>query len=854
MSQKATGLAWFWWVFLAALGWLWYPLWAEAKVPAFRDGFHFYYPQFSWLDQCYQSGEYFPLWNPNEGLGTSVAAQPSWQLFYPLRIVWLVPFLDLPQRYAFSIILHQILAAAGMKRLAERLGAGAAASWLAGVAFALSCPVLFQFNNFIYLCSAAWIGWALMPILRLLDLKAPRDASESLDQRTAKSATGVFANAAAYLCQLATAAGLMLLAGDPQNAVNAVFIGCIALLIGLGRALCPRSWSAFGLSQSSAQSMKGAKDYWSQDCFNAETTPAQVQRKSGSQMGKRLRRSAAGGLLLAVATLVALQTHFTWSWIPQSSRAADARQITDSFHPTLAEILRAPVDRPLMKVFDFTISPWSFGSLVLPTIGGHYQPQHSRWVDALGSEGRMWVPSLYFGLLPVLLAASALRTVLGTNRPDSPLFAARFLLGLSMLALLVAMGNYSVLWVLRELLHGLGYNQLAHRLPPDSSGSFYGFLMHLIPGYSSFRYPAKWIVWSVAAWTALAAVQLNQCSKRRLSALPCVIPATIVWIIGLLIVVAGTLFPFGDTELPSRLISWMDSSEDRLLGRAKLDASMHQVQFAIHWPMVVLALAGICMVMTRSRGVIVGTILLTLVDLTACANHWITTTSVRAIGQAPVVGRCSESCWANLSVANIHDFAEPGLSNDQLRQIQLQEKFLVGKIGQLYGVATLHASAPLRPMAVVKIEQWLSQRDSLSDHPSEIDPVLGHLGVSSRLIRTASGSLEWKRIPAAKPLCEIIKISDSHLAHSPMESGETDWAGKPPKLQWNWISNSQLDIHIDTSMSATLLIRQYNDRQWKLNCPTIPNLIPRQDELFIVVQVPEGAHSIQLTRKRPWSH
>ena len=193
---------------LAGPLWLFYPGLLQSQIPAFRDAYHFYYPQAVWLDRCAEQGNYFPVWNPDEGLGVSMAGQPSAALYYPLRILWLIPGMNVAQRFSLFIIAHVLIAAAGMRFAASKLGLSEDARWLAAVSYSLSCPVVFQHNNPIFLCSAAWIGFATGAMFNALS-----HANYRLRD------WGTFA----------VACSMMLLAGDPHTAVNTFIVAACVL-------------------------------------------------------------------------------------------------------------------------------------------------------------------------------------------------------------------------------------------------------------------------------------------------------------------------------------------------------------------------------------------------------------------------------------------------------------------------------------------------------------------------------------------------------------------------------------------------------------------------------------------------
>ena len=210
---------------------LFLPALRYSEIPAFRDGFHFYFPQAVWLDRASVAGDFFPSWDFTSGLGTSPAAQNTTALYYPLRLVWVLPLASVPQRYALFVLIHLLVAAIGMQYAARSLRLSRNATWLAMIAFPLSCPVFFQHTNLPYLCSAAWIGFSLGAInqcrLTLLHQRLQSREGDKSDQvrflRDWIGSCTVFAFSAA----------MMLLAGDPHTALNAFIIASLALLVTL---------------------------------------------------------------------------------------------------------------------------------------------------------------------------------------------------------------------------------------------------------------------------------------------------------------------------------------------------------------------------------------------------------------------------------------------------------------------------------------------------------------------------------------------------------------------------------------------------------------------------------------------
>ena len=62
-----------------------------ARVFAYRDTAHFYYPLYAWTSGCWSRGD-IPLWNPQEGIGRPAAAEATSAVFYPGQLVFAFPW------------------------------------------------------------------------------------------------------------------------------------------------------------------------------------------------------------------------------------------------------------------------------------------------------------------------------------------------------------------------------------------------------------------------------------------------------------------------------------------------------------------------------------------------------------------------------------------------------------------------------------------------------------------------------------------------------------------------------------------------------------------------------------------
>lgn len=256
---------------------------------------------------------------------------------------------------------------------------------------------------------------------------------------------------------LAMALSLAVLAGDPQAAYHAgLVLGAVVLLLG---------------------------------------------RPVFGSMGRLLAAAGLGGLMaltqIALASEFFQETTRSLDFIPQSvwqlpgffarpeSSVVDGRWF-DIF------IGRAPAAAShYRETYSFQLVPWRFIEAVWPGFSGALW---SRWTMVAGLEPDLaWVASIYAGLMAVVLAWAAL----GDRRPDK---LRRLWLVVAGVSLVAACGGYLGIGIGRNALllvtgrgHELGF------VHGDEVGSVYWWLTTFLPGYSGFRYPAKWLtVFSLA--------------------------------------------------------------------------------------------------------------------------------------------------------------------------------------------------------------------------------------------------------------------------------------------------------------------------------------------------------------------
>lgn len=204
------------WFVLALPAFVLIPVWgSEARIPAFRDGWHYYYPLWNWVDQAWRDGE-TPLWNPRENLGASLAADPTAALWYPGRLA-MRGVDSFPRAYRWFLFTHLVGAAWGAFAAARRMKASLSAAVLAGLSYGYGGSVLFQYANPVYLVGATWLAWGVAAIIGRLLSDSPRSGYWPA-------------------FELVWPLALSVLGGDPQSAVHLGIIAALGLACAAPRA------------------------------------------------------------------------------------------------------------------------------------------------------------------------------------------------------------------------------------------------------------------------------------------------------------------------------------------------------------------------------------------------------------------------------------------------------------------------------------------------------------------------------------------------------------------------------------------------------------------------------------------
>ena len=210
----------------------------------------------------------------------------------------------------------------------------------------------------------------------------------------------------------------------------------------------------------------------------------------------------AGLLLAAVQILPAVEftrrSGRSHSWLPRTVYEIPAYLLSPAAGPPQADsrwtdALTCRRLEPLSHhedVYQFSVGPWRLAEYLWPNVSGRQFPVHRRWLNVLPAEGRVWAPSLYMGLLPLLLALSAMRF----RRAEPRIVWWSWSV---VLAVLAGFGWFGPGWLLNELRAAAGGDPARPWLVGPPCGGLYWLLSVFLPGYIYFRYPAK--LFSIAA-------------------------------------------------------------------------------------------------------------------------------------------------------------------------------------------------------------------------------------------------------------------------------------------------------------------------------------------------------------------
>jgi hypothetical protein len=460
-----------WWpsvVFPTVILIAFYPLWWSGEVLAFRDSLHFFYPLWSYVDSLQGTEGCLPFWNPWDGLGNSVVAEPTSMIFYPPRWGLLLRFGTIENRIGWFLVGHLVFTYFGWIYCGSQLRWHPLSNQLGAWGYTLSGPVFFQIYNPPYLVGAAWLPLAMLACWQVLAQETPATYPVSF-----KKVAG-----------LAFPLAMLVLGGDAQTAYHVVMLGGVFLLTAM----------AFNSIRPMLSS----------------NVPSGKIRQAFCSM---MLLVAASGLALGLS---AVQIAPTWNWLkhssridgaepsrfsrrlsmPPSARATTDQRTTRLETPTVGEKVSLETSSGKMRWkgeerLQFATQPWHLLTMILPNCFGSFTPIHTRWSQLLPSDGRVWVPSLHVGtsiflLFLLTICSGGLGKRWAAERIDGARFRFRVMTFSATIAVIALLSSFDF--------------------------GLYRIWSAFMPLYEAFRYPAKWttfFVWGICASVSSISVQYS---------------------------------------------------------------------------------------------------------------------------------------------------------------------------------------------------------------------------------------------------------------------------------------------------------------------------------------------------------
>ena len=484
---------------LASIAGLFVWLFADALfgggVFVFRDAGHYYYPLFQFVKSEWMAGR-VPLWNPYENLGMPLAGNATSSVFYPGTLVFLLP-IAYAWTYKLYVMGHVLLAAWAAYRLARHWHGSMEAAGVAALSYAFSGNVLFQYCNVVFLVGAAWLPLAVLAADRMLLGRSPR-----------------------WAVILGLVLAMITLGGNAELAYHA---GLLAAMYALwlwwhGRAAGPLflwAWVRVRVRVDSphtapSQSPPHPSPLPKGEGERESVTPPLLVRLAGGHPTLLALAAISGLALSAIQVLPSMEftglSERATSSVPRSLYEIPAHLSSD---PTASGeggsrwadgllCRRLDPESHHEHVYHFSVGPWRLAEYLWPNFGGRQFPRHRRWLEVIPGEGRLWVPSLYMGLLPLLLALAAMRFRRGEARES-------WLSWVVVLSIVAGFGWYGLGWLAHEIRFAAAGDPSSPGLVGEPVGGLYWLLTVALPGYVYFRYPAKLLVIAALGLSMLAA-------------------------------------------------------------------------------------------------------------------------------------------------------------------------------------------------------------------------------------------------------------------------------------------------------------------------------------------------------------
>jgi hypothetical protein len=497
--------------------------------------------------------------------------------------------------------------------------------------------------------------------------------------------------------------------------------------------------------------------------------------------------------------------------------------------------------------YDFSVPPWHWITLVFPNSLGTHVAGNSRWIEMVPAEGRMWVPSLHLGTLPFLLLVTSLgfRHRMGLSKSSLSSSMAVVLV----VALASAAGNYSLLWVLKQcqVAPSSWYSI------DDAVTGLQWFWNNAVPGYRLFRYPAKWLPAAMLVLSCAAAQGVDRLigeSKRcHRSA------ASWLMVGGLALGVGGWML----TSI-APLHAWfqracLSAAEDPLTGPLDCDLARWTLMASgLH----VAVAAGLWWVFLRWSRLSrpnwrLALAMLATLELT-CLAAWNTVGVSESLVRSGPTDR------------------PPSTAAERVQHsVNLQNRFLHGRLHLINRVPNLEAQFSIEPRALAELRQWMEEQPRWRqmhalrrlgwDHsfaPSGLSPWIAQVDWPRWMSLQAwpipedgrrSPDSVWEALVALDEtridsIAYAWRVMADELLNAPSQAG---------RVEMDWTSSSAAIVRLgSTQGEQSLVLRQLPSSGWCFtndNGQRLRSLAV--NELLTAVLVPAGTTQVRMRYTAP---
>ncbi len=510
-----------------------------------------------------------------------------------------------------------------------------------------------------------------------------------------------------------------------------------------------------------------------------------------------LRFAKFATALAFAAGISAVQIAPTLEWLQHSERfetesGLNARPSTLNFH----------------NRYDFFQEPWHLVTLAAPNVFGSFTPTHTRWAQVIPGDGRVWTPSLHVGTLVGLMALFNWR-----YRWQSPFCKAS--LFVAVIAFLSSLGE----------------------------GGVYDLWTTCLPGYSYFRYPAKWT--TMFAWAICFAASATFAPKPEAIALDVGVRRQVsfffvVGLAGLALVVLHLAMVLSPKVLEFTYAFLEKVPEDKWCG--PLDAQ--QVVRNIGWTGALMSFVGLASSVSW-LGFSKGTIRSSITHRNVLMVIVIFELSVTARSQTCFVRpTCLNRNVARLTELPVESVAVRREPPGVLRDIHI----ITGRLAPFrdLNLATLCFN---REGSAFTTPEKLAKRQS--------EALLGKLHLLSNArsfdaqftFRPHMISVARNRSKTAKWLPHVLSVSDFGILQNEERSIE-----KKIDFAHVLIEGSRIDFDYISDEPVTIEIPMLDDGGWQNRDPALSDPKPalsqlkivRTDSELLTVQLPAGRHRLRL--------